>query len=217
MYVCVEKSHGSILVPGALTTRHCHCNGWFEWGAQCGTCRSGPHTILHLGLTMHLRMAVLGALCSACLLPNVARARDAAASVVGVWKVIDVQTVEAVSGKAVRPFGEHPTGTFVFTRGGHMAGMQFAFNRKAAAGPNATETERAALFSSMTACSGTHCVEGNRLIISVDDSSIQSWNGTQRILNIDIDGAPLTGTSEVFRSLITGLDGVGVITWETIE
>lgn len=178
---------------------------------------AGRHTILLWGASMFFRIAFLGALCVTSLPPILAHAQDAAAAIVGVWKVIDVETREAVSGKAVHPFGDHPTGTFVFTRGGHMAGMQFASNRKAAAGPNATEAERAALFSSMTAYSGTYHVEGKKLIISVEDSSIQSWNGTQRILNVDIDGARLTGTSEVFRSLITGLDVVGVITWKKIE
>lgn len=168
-------------------------------------------------ISMFLRMAFLGALCSTVLLPTFAHAQDTASSIVGVWKVIGVETKELVSGKVVRPFGDRPTGTFVFTRGGHMTGMQFASNRKAAASPNATEAERAALFSSMTAYSGPYRVEGKKLIISVEDSSIQSWNGTQRILNVDIDGARLTGTSEAFRSLITGLDVVGVITWEKIE
>ena len=60
-------------------------------------------------------------------------------------------------------------------------------------------------------------MDGKKVIVAVEDSSIQSWNGTTRTLDIDIDGSRLTGTSEPFKSLITGLDVVGVITWEKLE
>jgi Lipocalin-like domain len=151
------------------------------------------------------------------LSPNSVVAQDAATALVGVWKVTSVETREVLSGKIVRPFGDQPTGTFVFTRGGRMVGMQYASGRKAPAGPNATESERAALLSTMSAYSGTYRVEGKKVIIAVEDSSIQSWNGTNRTLDIDINGSRLTGTSEPFKSLISGLDVVGVITWKKLE
>ena len=166
---------------------------------------------------MLARLLHLGALSGVDLVPPVANAQATAASIVGVWKVVSVETKETGTGKIVRPFGERPTGTFVFTRGGRMAGMQFASNRKPASGPNATEPERAALFSTMTAYSGTYHVEGKRLIISVEDSSVQSWNGSKRTLDIDLNGRRLTGTSEPFKSLITGLDVVGIVTREKAE
>ena len=172
---------------------------------------------MKLDATMLSRITFLAVLFSAPLSPTLALAQDAASAVVGVWKVTSVETKEVVSGKVVRPFGDRPTGTFLFSRGGRMTGMQFASDRKAAAGPNATEAERAALFSSMTGYSGTYRVEGKKLIIAVENSSIQSWNGTQRTINVDISGTRLTGTSEPFKSLMTGLDVVAVITWEKIE
>ncbi len=98
-----------------------------------------------------------------------------------------------------------------------MVGMQYATDRKAPATSNATEAERAALLSSMSAYSGTYRVEGTKLIITIEDSSIQSWNGTRRTINIDSDGKKLIGTSEPFKSLITGQDVVAVISWERLE
>ena|SRR5690348_12203640 len=153
------------------------------------------------------------------LLAGIALPMDARAepSIVGVWRVKNVETKELISGKIAQPFGDHPTGTFAFTQGGHMLGMQYGSNRQAPAGPKATETERAALFSSMSAYSGTYRVEGKQLIITVEDSSIQSWNGSLRLLNIDIEGSRLTGTSEPFKSLVNGLDVVGIVTWERLE
>lgn len=138
-------------------------------------------------------------------------------SVAGVWKVTSVETKEVVSGRVVRPFGDTPTGTFIFTPGGQMVGMQYASNRKAPATSNPTDAERAALHASMSAYGGRYRIEGGKVFISIEDSSIQSWNGTVRVINVELDGKKLTGTSEPFKSLISGQDVVAVITWERIE
>ena len=69
----------------------------------------------------------------------------------------------------------------------------------------------------MSAYSGTYRVEGKQLVMAIEDSSIQSWNGSTRTINIDIHGTKLTGTSESFRSLVTGLEVVAVIAWERLE
>jgi hypothetical protein len=148
--------------------------------------------------------------------PVAVRAQGAS-SIAGVWKVANVETREVATGKVSRPFGDHPTGTFIFTAGGQMIGMQYAANRKVPAGPNPTEGERAALFSSMSAYSGRYHLEGKKLLITIEDSSIQSWNGTTRTLDIEVDGKKLTGTSEPFKSLISGADVIAVVTWERLE
>lgn len=144
-------------------------------------------------------------------------AQVAPASLVGVWRVTSVETREIASGKVVRPFGDRPTGTFMFTAGGRMMGMQYATDRKPPQTSNASEAERAALLSSMSAYSGTYRLDGAKLVISIEDSSIQSWNGTKRTINIEVDGRSLTGTSDPFKSLITGQEVVAVIRWERIE
>ena len=166
---------------------------------------------------MKLISGVALALLAGLLAPAKANAQEPSSAVVGVWKVLSVETKEVTSGKVAKPFGDQPTGTFFFSQRGRMAGMQFGTNRKAAAAPNATEAERAALFASMSAYSGTYKVVGKKLIFNIENSSIQSWNGTERAINIEINGAKLTGTSDPFKSLISGLDVVAVVTWEKVE
>ena len=153
----------------------------------------------------------------AAILPVNVTAQTRPQEIVGVWKVVSVETKELTSGKVVRPFGDSPTGTFVFTTGGRIIGMQYGTGRKAPASANATDTERAALLSTMSAYSGTYTIDGKKLVINIEDSSIQSWNGTKRTINIEIDGPTFTGTSEPFKSLITGFDVVAVITWKRLE
>jgi hypothetical protein len=76
------------------------------------------------------------------LLSTSTLAQSSSQSVTGVWKVVAVETKEVVSGRVSRPFGETPTGTFVFTHGGQTVAMQYASNRKAHATSNPIEAER---------------------------------------------------------------------------
>jgi len=167
-------------------------------------------------LGMLSRVAFLAALCSTLALAGTARAQDIASTVVGVWKVISIETKEVVSGKAVRPLGD-VVGTFMFTRGGRFSGMVFSVNRKAPAAANATEAERVALFNSMVAYNGVYQIDGNKLILTIDNSHIQSWNGTQRPLTVEISGTRLMGKSAPLKASTTGLDVFAEVVWEKLE
>ena len=116
-----------------------------------------------------------------------------------------------------KPFGEKLNATFVFTAGGNMAAVITAGDRKAPAGPNPTDAERAELHRTLSAYSGTYRVEGSKLIMSIKNSSIQSWNGTDRILALEFKGKTVTGTSAPFKSAVLSGDVVAVTTWERME
>jgi Lipocalin-like domain len=85
---------------------------------------------------------------------SVASADDLASAIVGVWKVVSIETKEVKSGKVTRPLGDQLAGTFTFTRGGNFAGMVFRADRKAPLAANATEAERIALFNSLSPITG---------------------------------------------------------------
>jgi Lipocalin-like domain len=163
------------------------------------------------------RVAFLAALCSVLVSPSVARAQDLASTIVGVWKAISVETKEVVYGKINRPFGDKPEGTWVFTRGGRKSLMLFHGDRKSPAAANATDAERVALFNSMTAYIGTYRVDGDKLIVTVDNSAIQSWNGTQRSTTITVSGTQFTSRAALFKAATTGLDVVTETTWQKVE
>lgn len=167
-------------------------------------------------LGMFSRVAFLAALWSTLLSVGNARAQDLASTIVGVWKVLSVETKEVNSGKAVRPLGD-VIGTFVFTRGGRFSGMVFSVNRKAPAAPNATETERVALFNSMVAYNGVYRIDGNKLDLTIDNSHIQSWNGTQRQFTVELSGTRLMGRTAPLKAATTGLDVFAEFIWEKLE
>ena len=161
-------------------------------------------------------VAFLAALCSTLALAGTARAQDIASTVVGVWKIISIETKEVVSGKAVRPLGD-VVGTFTFTNGGRFSGMVFSVNRKAPAAANATEAERVALFNSMVAYNGVYRTDGNKLNLTIDNSHIQSWNSTQRLFTVELSGTRLTGRTAPLKAATTGLDVFAEFIWEKLE
>lgn len=151
------------------------------------------------------------------LYPLSAPAQDLGQTVVGAWKLVSLETREVQSGKVSRPMGDQVTGAFVFTKGGHFSGMVFRGDRKAPEGPNATEAERVALFNSLVAYHGTYRTESNKLIMKIANSHIQSWNGTERVLTVEINGSRLTGRSAPLRAASTGLEVVAENVWERVE
>jgi hypothetical protein len=68
--------------------------------------------------------------------------QDLASQLVGVWMFTSQSTKELATGKINHPFGEKPTGHFVYTKGGHAVFVLAGDNRKAPAGATATDDER---------------------------------------------------------------------------
>ncbi|MBR0778223.1 lipocalin-like domain-containing protein [Bradyrhizobium diazoefficiens] len=67
---------------------------------------------------------------------------------------------------------EHPMGIVIFTKDGRMLAFLTAGNRMASAPADQ-------LFGSLIAYSGKYCVEGNRLITTVDSAWLPAWVGTE--------------------------------------
>ena len=104
-----------------------------------------------------------------------------------------------------------------FTRGGNFSGMVFRTDRKPPVAPNATDAERVALFNSLVAYNGTYRTEGDKLVMKIESSHIQAWNGTERVLAIQISGRRLTGRSAPLKAASTGLEVVAENVWERLE
>jgi hypothetical protein len=131
--------------------------------------------------------------------------------------VVSIETKEVQSGKITRPLGDQLAGTFTFTRGGHFSGMVFRSDRKAPAAANATEAERVGLFNSLVAYNGTYRIDGDKLVMKIANSHIQSWNGSDRTLTIEIKDRLLTGRSAPLKAASTGLEVVSENVWERVE
>ena len=144
-------------------------------------------------------------------------AQALATQIVGAWKWTGHVYKEVATGKTANVYGERPQGLMVYTTGGNLVYAVFADNRKAPAGTPPTDAERAGLFNTMAAATGTYTVDGNTLAITYSGAWNQTWTGTTQKRQIEIVGNKLSLMSAPFKSAQTGQDIVFVVTYERVE
>jgi hypothetical protein len=110
-------------------------------------------------------------------------------SLVGTYKIIS-QNVQ-VNGTARQPLGKAPRGYLVLTPTRAVA-FYTGDNRKF----GTSEADKAALLDTLIGWSGTYRVEGGRIVIAVDTSFNEIWNGKNLVRNWALSGNRLTFTSD---------------------
>lgn len=103
---------------------------------------------------------------------------------IGTWKLVSFEN-RVDNEPPIFQLGPRPTGYLILTREGRLMTVLTGEGRKAGTG----DAERAALHKTLFAYTGKYRVEGKNLIISVDVSWNEAWNGTevQRIFRIEGD------------------------------
>lgn len=118
-------------------------------------------------------------------------------NVVGVWKLLSLVIEDGQTGKIVRPWGEKPVGRITYTKSGHMSAVIAADNRKPLDSKESAQEDRAQLYSTFTAYSGTYSINGETFTHYVDVSSDPSWMGTEQTRLAKLDNNTLTLTTPV--------------------
>jgi hypothetical protein len=128
--------------------------------------------------------ALFAALLLAISSPAVAQDPNA---LTGNWKLMSRETI--VDGAAAPPdlFGSTPRGYLILTREGRMALIITGDNRKG----GMSDAERAELHKSMFAVSGKYLIDGSDLLITVDVSWNETWNGTELKRRYRLEGDSL--------------------------
>jgi len=143
---------------------------------------------------------------------------DDSAKLPGVWKMTSWTRHEMATGKESRPFGEHPTGYLIYTKGGHFMWSGFKDQRPKPAAAEPTESESAALLKTMYAYNGTYIAEGGKIIDTIDGAWNEGWVG--RKFNIDryeVSDKTLTLVSAPFKANMDGQEMVVTTTYERVE
>jgi hypothetical protein len=151
------------------------------------------------------------------LVPTASHAQDLSSQIAGVWKLVSFSHKEIETGILGHPFGEKPSGYYIYTKGGRLLALQVAQDRKPPAGSSPTDAERIALFKTMAANAGTYKVDGGTLTTTFEVSWNQAWTGTTQKRQIEITGNKLTITSAPYKSALTGKDVVFVSVLERVE
>ena len=144
------------------------------------------HRSAHSGVRRYVRalpeeVRMLRLICALILVLLIATPSPGQQSLVGTYKVIsqDVQ----VNGSALQPLGKAPHGYVVITPTRYVS---FFTGDTRKFGTSAED--KAALLDTLVGWSGTYRIEGSRIIIAVDASWTEVWNGKDQVRNWTLSG-----------------------------
>lgn len=103
---------------------------------------------------------------------------------VGSWRLVSFEREYQATGEREYPMGKSPTGYIHFLPEGRMTVLITAEGRKAAT----TDPDRAALFSSLVAYTGTYRVDADKWVTAVEVSANPAWVGTEQTRSFRVSG-----------------------------
>ena len=108
-------------------------------------------------------------------------------SVVGTWEVVSFEAVSPATGAREPARGQHPSGYTIFTPEGRMSVLITNDGRKAPS----TDQDRAALFQSMVAYTGTYRIDGDKWTTKVDVAANPALLRTEQERSFQLQGDQL--------------------------
>ncbi len=135
---------------------------------------------------------------------------------VGTWTLRATERKMLDTGETTPLWGEHPTGTLIYTADGRMSALVLAENRKAPAAAMPTEAEALSLFKSMVAYAGRYTVEPDRVVHHVEQSWNQAWTGTDVVRFYKFEGNRLKLTTAPAPNPRDGKMSVSTLVWERV-
>lgn len=146
------------------------------------------------------------------LQPSIADDRE---RLLGLWRTVSFETEYQGLSERDTPLGKNPTGYLMYTPEGRMWSIVVNEGREA---PK-TDQDRAELFKSMFAYTGTYRVEGDKVITKVEVSWNPSWVGTEQVRTFKIDRDRLVQISD-WMPVVTKPErgmGRGITTFERVK
>jgi hypothetical protein len=136
----------------------------------------------------------------------------------GTYRLISFKTTVVATGETKDAFGKAPQGYIIYGRDGRMMTL---FVKDERPKPNdlatMTDQERADLFKTMTAYSGTYDFDGKTVTHHVDVSHNQIWTGTNLVRNVTFEGRKVVLTTVPAPASFDGKVSVSVLTWEKVD
>ena len=134
----------------------------------------------------------------------------------GVWKVLSFYREDMNTHERRIYFGEHPNGYLQITDKWFTACIT-GDNRSKPAGSTATNDEKLALYNSLIAYIGPYVLDGSKITIHVMASWNQSWNGTDQIRFIALDGNKMSIKTAPLTDWLDGKLSTYVLTFERAQ
>jgi hypothetical protein len=137
---------------------------------------------------------------------------------VGTWKLVSMQRKIVETGQTLDAFGPNPRGFLMYGEAGRMIVLIAMSNRpKPESIEGITDQQRADLFRSMVAYTGTYKFDGKQVEHHVDVAWNEVWNGTLLKLNAVRDGDHLTYTTAPIPFAGDGKISVTTLIWARLK
>jgi hypothetical protein len=136
--------------------------------------------------------------------------------ILGSWKMTSWVTRDVATGERQDALGRDPLGSVVYTPE-RVTFLIVKNDRKRPERLPPSDAEKAALFDTMFAYSGSYTVEADRVIHHVDISWNQAWSGTDQVRFCKVDEKTLTYTSAPAKNPFDGREVVHEVTYEREE
>ena len=107
--------------------------------------------------------------------------------IIGTRKLASYETEVQTDGKKEPAMGQNQTGYVVFNAEGRVILIVTGEGRK----PAKTDQERADLFTTLIAYTGTYRVDGDKWTTKVEVSWVPEWVGTEQVRSVTVDGERL--------------------------
>ena len=136
----------------------------------------------------------------------------------GTYRMISYQRTVVATGETTEPMGKSPQGHVIYGRDGRFVMFYVADGRPTPSGlATMTDQERADLFKTMVAYSGTYKFDGKAITHHVDISFNQIWTGTNQVRNVKFEGRKLVTTTIPAPASFDGKVSVIVTTFEKVD
>jgi hypothetical protein len=132
-------------------------------------------------------------------------------SIFGTWSMQSFVREVVATGERQSEFGEKPVGFISYQPDGRMFAMLVGDNRAKPTGTPPTDEEKAKLFGTLIAYSGTYVVEGDKITHKIDVSWNQTWTGGDQVRFFKVNGTTLTITTAINKNPRDGREGRAVV------
>jgi len=137
---------------------------------------------------------------------------------VGTWKLVSASSTDASGAHLDPPYGTNPVGFLTYTRDGRVTALISYGGRKPLsmrAKPPALLEEQAEAFKSFLAYGGRYRLEADKIIHSIEISSIQNYVNRELVRRVKFEGHQLVLITP--PTMVNGKMQTIELTWELLE
>jgi hypothetical protein len=141
---------------------------------------------------------------------------ELASQLLGSWRMTSWTFEVLETGEVKDALGKNPRGYINYSPDGRMMVLVLREDRPLPKSLVPAPEEKISLYDTMFAYAGTYSVEKDRVIHNIDMSWNKSWEGTQQIRFIEMDGRTFTYKTAPAKNPLDGRDCVHTVRFEKV-